>query len=109
MTTLRLLTALALMSPMVSVALTDGWTLPPRTIVRPDDSKAWIAAIGKGMDVALATKEVMVMAGELVTALARKRGVRFLPVDSEHSAIFQSLNGEPADRLEKILLTASRF
>lgn len=44
----RLLTAVALLLPMVSVALTDGWTLPPRTIVRPDDAKAWIAAIGKG-------------------------------------------------------------
>ena len=50
-----------------------------------------VAAIEKGMHIALATKEVMVMAGEFVTALARKRGVRFLPVDSEHSAIFQCL------------------
>ena len=53
--------------------------------------KPTVTAIEKGMDIALATKEVMVMAGELVTALARKRGVRFLPVDSEHSAIFQCL------------------
>ena len=52
-----------------------------------------LAAIAKGMDVALATKEVMVMAGELVTGEARRRGVRFLPVDSEHSAIFQCLAG----------------
>ena len=51
-----------------------------------------IAAIEKGMDIALATKEVMVMAGEKVTALAKARGVRFLPVDSEHSAIFQCLS-----------------
>ena len=74
--------------------------------------KPTVAAIEKGMDIALATKEVMVMAGELVTALARKRGVRFLPVDSEHSAIFQCL-GE-AERIppihsqvEKLILTAS--
>lgn len=51
-----------------------------------------IAAIEKGMDIALATKEVMVMAGEKVTALAKAKGVRFLPVDSEHSAIFQCLS-----------------
>ena len=53
--------------------------------------KPTVAAIEKGMDIALATKEVMVMAGELVTALAKKNGVKFLPVDSEHSAIFQCL------------------
>ena len=64
-----------------------------------------LAAIDKGMDVALATKEVMVMAGELVTRRAKARGVRFLPVDSEHSAIFQCLQGGgPVDRL---ILTAS--
>lgn len=51
-----------------------------------------IAAIEKGMDIALATKEVMVMAGDKVTALAKAKGVRFLPVDSEHSAIFQCLS-----------------
>ena len=53
--------------------------------------KPTVAAIEKGMDIALATKEVMVMAGELVTALAKQNGVKFLPVDSEHSAIFQCL------------------
>jgi len=50
-----------------------------------------LAAIDKGMDVALATKEVLVMAGELVMARAREKGVRILPVDSEHSAIFQCI------------------
>ena len=55
-----------------------------------------VAAIAKGMDIALATKEVMVMAGEFVTAMARRKHVRFLPVDSEHSAIFQCL-GEVVD------------
>ena len=66
-----------------------------------------IAAIAKGMDIALATKEVMVMAGELVTRLARERGVRFLPVDSEHSAIFQCLQGADEGAVERIVLTAS--
>ena len=67
--------------------------------------KPTLAAIDKGMDVALATKEVMVMAGELVTARAQARGVRFLPVDSEHSAIFQCLQG--GGDVAKLTLTAS--
>ncbi len=64
-----------------------------------------LAAIEKGMDIALATKEVMVMAGELVTARARARGVRFRPVDSEHSAVFQALQGGGA--VDRLVLTAS--
>ena len=64
-----------------------------------------LIAIEKGMDIALATKEVMVMAGELVTARAKAKGVRFLPVDSEHSAIFQSLQG--GGEVAKLILTAS--
>lgn len=67
--------------------------------------KPTVAAILKGMDIALATKEVMVMAGEFVTALARRKHVRFLPVDSEHSAIFQCLQGKGA--VDKLILTAS--
>ena len=67
--------------------------------------KPTILAIEKGMDIALATKEVMVMAGEFVTALAKDKGVKFLPVDSEHSAIFQCLQGGGA--VERLILTAS--
>lgn len=66
-----------------------------------------VAAIEKGMDIALATKEVMVMAGEFVTALSKRRGVRFLPVDSEHSAIFQCLQGAGNTTVDKLILTAS--
>ena len=66
-----------------------------------------LAAIEKGMDIALATKEVMVMAGELVTGEARRRGVRFLPVDSEHSAIFQCLAGGGERFVDRLILTAS--
>ena len=69
--------------------------------------KPTVAAIEKGMNIALATKEVMVMAGELVTRLARAKGVRFLPVDSEHSAIFQCLCGASGDSVERLVLTAS--
>ena len=66
-----------------------------------------IEAIKSGKDIALANKETLVTAGHLITQLAREYHVQILPVDSEHSAIFQSLNGEPKRRLEKILLTAS--
>lgn len=66
-----------------------------------------IAAIRAGKDIALANKETLVTAGHIIMPLARECGVSILPVDSEHSAIFQSLNGEPAKRVSKILLTAS--
>jgi len=66
-----------------------------------------IAAIKAGKNIALANKETLVTAGHIIMPLAKEYGVSILPVDSEHSAIFQSLNGEPADRIEKILLTAS--
>lgn len=64
-----------------------------------------LAAIRKGMDVALATKEVLVMAGALATSEAKKHGVRILPVDSEHSAIFQCLAGGASPA--RLILTAS--
>lgn len=66
-----------------------------------------IAAIEAGKTIALANKETLVTAGHIIMPLAAQRGVPILPVDSEHSAIFQSLNGEPKGRVEKILLTAS--
>lgn len=66
-----------------------------------------IAAIEAGKDIALANKETLVTAGHIIMPLAAKMGVKILPVDSEHSAIFQSLNGERQNRIAKILLTAS--
>ena len=66
-----------------------------------------IAAIQAGKDIALANKETLVTAGHLIIPMVRERGVRLLPVDSEHSAIFQCLNGEHGNRIHKILLTAS--
>ncbi|MBQ1525561.1 MAG: 1-deoxy-D-xylulose-5-phosphate reductoisomerase [Lachnospiraceae bacterium] len=66
-----------------------------------------IAAIEEGKDIALANKETLVTAGHIIIPLAGKKGVRLLPVDSEHSAIFQSLQGEPRDAVESIILTAS--
>lgn len=69
--------------------------------------KPTIAAIEAGKTIALANKETLVCAGHLIMPLAKEKGVSILPVDSEHSAIFQSLNGEPENRISKILLTAS--
>ena len=66
-----------------------------------------IAAIKAGKDIALANKETLVTAGHIIMPLAKEHGVSILPVDSEHSAIFQSLNGEPKDKISHILLTAS--
>ncbi|MBI4687737.1 MAG: 1-deoxy-D-xylulose-5-phosphate reductoisomerase [Nitrospirae bacterium] len=64
-------------------------------------------AIRAGKDIALATKEALVMAGEIVMAEARKKGVKIIPVDSEHSAIFQCINGRDTEEIQKIILTAS--
>ena len=66
-----------------------------------------IAAIEAGKDIALANKETLVTAGHIIMPLAKEKGISILPVDSEHSAIFQSLNGEKHEQIEKILLTAS--
>jgi 1-deoxy-D-xylulose-5-phosphate reductoisomerase len=66
-----------------------------------------LAAIRAGKDIAIASKEILVMAGEIVMNEARKHGVRVLAVDSEHSAIFQCLDGKPASSVRQLLLTAS--
>ena len=66
-----------------------------------------LAAIAAGKDIALANKETLVVAGDLVTRMAKQHGVQILPVDSEHSAIFQCLVGEAQNPIEKICLTAS--
>jgi 1-deoxy-D-xylulose-5-phosphate reductoisomerase len=66
-----------------------------------------LAAIRAGKDIAIASKEILVMAGEIVMSEARKYGVKVLAVDSEHSAIFQCLDGKPSSSVRKLLLTAS--
>ena len=66
-----------------------------------------IAAIEAGKNIALANKETLVTAGHIIMPLAKKHNVAILPVDSEHSAIFQSLQGEDGNKISKILLTAS--
>ncbi|MBV8074695.1 MAG: 1-deoxy-D-xylulose-5-phosphate reductoisomerase, partial [Candidatus Eremiobacteraeota bacterium] len=68
---------------------------------------AVFAAVERGISVAVANKELIVAAGELLFAAARESGARLLPVDSEHSALFQLLVGEPPERLARLVLTAS--
>lgn len=76
-------------------------------IVGASGLKPTLAALAAGRDVALANKESLVMAGELVTREAGRRGLRILPVDSEHAALFQCLDGRPLDQVERVILTAS--
>ena len=66
-----------------------------------------VEAIRAGKDIALANKETLVTAGHIIMPLAKEHNVRILPVDSEHSAIFQSLNGEHHEQIDKLLITAS--
>ena len=66
-----------------------------------------VEAIKAGKDIALANKETLVTAGHIIMPLAKKHGVKILPVDSEHSAIFQSLNGKQHGQIDKLLITAS--
>lgn len=66
-----------------------------------------VAAIREGKNIALANKETLVCAGHIIMPLAAREGVKILPVDSEHSAIFQCLRGNKKNRIRKILLTAS--
>ncbi|PIS02427.1 MAG: 1-deoxy-D-xylulose-5-phosphate reductoisomerase [Chlamydiae bacterium CG10_big_fil_rev_8_21_14_0_10_42_34] len=66
-----------------------------------------ISAIEAGKEIGLANKEILVCAGELISSLAKKKGVQLLPVDSEHSALFQCLKGEKSDSVRRLILTAS--
>ncbi|MGI8945967.1 MAG: 1-deoxy-D-xylulose-5-phosphate reductoisomerase, partial [Thermoleophilaceae bacterium] len=66
-----------------------------------------VAALGEGIDLALANKESLVVGGELVMELAQATGAQILPVDSEHSALFQLIEGQPPGAVDRLVLTAS--
>ena len=85
----------------------DCFELMMAAIVGFAGLKPTLKAIETGKDIALANKETLVVAGDVVMALAAEKGVAIIPVDSEHSAIFQCLVGEAANPIEKIILTAS--
>ena len=90
-----------------ALACMDGAGTVLNAVVGIAGLDASLAAIESGHDLALANKESLVTGGHLVTDAVKKHGVHLLPVDSEHSAIFQSLQGENGNRIAKILLTAS--
>ena len=95
------------MDGLIAVATEASAQVVVTAVVGMIGIRPTIAAIQAGKDIALANKETLVTAGHLIIPMVRERGVRRLPVDSEHSAIFQCLNGEHGNRIHKILLTAS--
>lgn len=92
---------------LASVVEMDTIDLVLTALVGYSGLKPTIHAIQSGKNIALANKETLVVAGELITRLAREKGVNIYPVDSEHSAIFQCIVGEFHNKIEKIILTAS--
>lgn len=95
------------MEGLLEIAVMEEVEVLVTAIVGMIGIRPTIEAIKAGKDIALANKETLVCAGHIIMPLAKEKGVSILPVDSEHSAIFQSMNGEPKNRINKILLTAS--
>ena len=95
------------MDGLMEIAEMEGYEILVTAVVGMIGIRPTMAAIRAGKDIALANKETLVTAGHLIMPLVKERNVRLLPVDSEHSAIFQCLNGEHGNKIDKILLTAS--
>lgn len=95
------------MEGLIEIATLEKAEILVTAIVGMIGLRPTIAAIQAGKDIALANKETMVTAGHLIMPMAKEYNVRILPVDSEHSAIFQSLQGNKDNPIHKILLTAS--
>jgi 1-deoxy-D-xylulose-5-phosphate reductoisomerase len=91
----------------IAVATHSGAELVVSALVGAMGLRPTLAAINSGKDIAFANKEVLVVAGELMTAAVRAAGVRLLPVDSEHNAIHQCIEGRPRASVRRIVLTAS--
>ncbi|RTE01811.1 1-deoxy-D-xylulose-5-phosphate reductoisomerase [Paenibacillus whitsoniae] len=92
---------------LMAVATESGADILVTALVGSQGLKPTLAAIEAGKHIGLANKETLVSAGHIVTEAAKRKGVALLPVDSEHSAIFQCLNGEKPSQIERITLTAS--
>ncbi|MDD8048832.1 MAG: 1-deoxy-D-xylulose-5-phosphate reductoisomerase [Thomasclavelia sp.] len=92
---------------LIEVASYDSNNVVLNAIVGFAGMKPTIAAIKKGKDIALANKETLVVCGQIITDLVKEYNVKLLPVDSEHSAIFQSLQGNKNNKIRRIILTAS--
>ena len=101
------ITILAGMEGMIELVSMDEYDILVTAIVGMIGIRPTVAAIKKGKTIALANKETLVTAGSIIMPLAKQCGADILPVDSEHSAIFQSLNGENGKNISRILLTAS--
>ena len=95
------------MDGLIAVATYSEAEIVVTAIVGMLGIRPTVAAINEGKDIALANKETLVTAGHIIMPLAKEKNVSILPVDSEHSAIFQSLQGNEGNRIHKILLTAS--
>ncbi|MDE6388610.1 MAG: 1-deoxy-D-xylulose-5-phosphate reductoisomerase [Lachnospiraceae bacterium] len=95
------------MEGLLEVAVHEAAEVLVTAIVGMIGIRPTIAAIEQGKNIALANKETLVTAGHIIMPLAAEKGVSILPVDSEHSAIFQSMHGENRERVSRILLTAS--
>ena len=95
------------MDGLIEASTADDVDIVLTAVVGMIGIRPTIAAINAGKDIALANKETLVTAGHLIMPLTKEKGVKILPVDSEHSAIFQALNGENPREIAKILLTAS--
>ena len=92
---------------LLEVAVHAGADTLVNAVIGSVGLKPTLAAIKEGITIALANKETLVAAGDIVMAAAEKNNVSIIPVDSEHSAIFQALNGENPNRIARIILTAS--
>jgi 1-deoxy-D-xylulose-5-phosphate reductoisomerase len=92
---------------LLEVAVHAGADILVNSVIGSVGLKPTLAAIDAGITIALANKETLVAAGDIVMAAAEKKKVSIIPVDSEHSAIFQALNGENPNRIARIILTAS--
>ena len=95
------------MEGLIEVACADKADILVTAIVGMIGIRPTVEAIKAGKDIALANKETLVTAGHIIMSLAKEKGVRILPVDSEHSAIFQCIHGEPDNEISRLLITAS--
>lgn len=95
------------MEGLLEISSLEAYDVLVTAIVGMIGIRPTIAAIKAGKTIALANKETLVTAGHIIIPLAKRMGVPILPVDSEHSAIFQSMNGEPKERIARLWLTAS--
>lgn len=95
------------MEGLCEIASLDGVDILLNSVVGMVGLEPTLTAIEKGVDIALANKETLVTGGKLVINKAKEKGVKILPVDSEHSAVFQCLQGNEMNEIQKIILTAS--